>query len=91
MSKVSERHVNKFANWIVGMAKTDHKKDRLNRMEVMQKAMESPFNFFFDVTPDGNVSPAPFADISPFLELPAEQFGDPTQWLPDVGMSRYIA
>ena len=85
---VNAWQINK-ATWIPTTGKSGARA-RESRLDVLQHALESPYNFFFDSIHERDaVTPAPFTDITPFLELPREQFGGPEDWAPYSGMSRY--
>ena len=88
--KINERVMNK-AQWITAASNASSKKGKQTRSEVLFKVLASPFNFFFDSVPDDSsaVVAAPFASIEPYIALLDEQFGNPAEWVPYMGMSRY--
>ena len=56
------------------------------KKEVLNAAVEHEYNFFFNIIDEKSYSVAPFANFMVLLDLPAEVFSKPSEWMgyPDV-------
>ena len=75
--------------WIPGGKR--HNTKTKTREEHFHNATQSPWNFFFDALDDETYAVAPFRSINALLELPAEKFGNPQEWMPYMGLCSYTS